>query len=176
LELDSSTIASNQLGGFAATIAGLNVGSSNTTPTNEIDLANIASTNITSVTLSGSTITVTTTASGSFNLTLGSAPGAGTFVNWISDGVSGTDLFLSTAPQFHAQGSVDSWLDPTSWGGTVPSTQPAAGTAFSFSNFNSGANYIYMPSTLQQATGTGTSTWTINDNVGGVSQYTSELS
>ena len=58
----------------------------------------------------------------------------------------------------------------------MPSTQPVANTSYSFSNFNSGANYIYLPSTLQQATGTGTSTWTIADNANGASQYVSALS
>ena len=43
LDLTSSSISGNPLGGFSGTIAGLNVGSSTTTSTtNEIDLASIA--------------------------------------------------------------------------------------------------------------------------------------
>jgi len=93
----SSTISGGLLNGFAAPIAGLNVGTSNAVPTNDIDLSKLAIGTINSATLSGSTLTVKDTG-GSFNLTLASAPAAGTFVDWKSDGGSGTDIFLSTAP------------------------------------------------------------------------------
>ena len=69
--------------GFNATISGLTVGSSNTTPTNQVDLAGLASSGMPRNTLrpppcQAAPSRSTTTASGSFNLTLGSAPGAGT--------------------------------------------------------------------------------------------------
>jgi T5SS/PEP-CTERM-associated repeat protein len=93
----SSTISGGLLNGFAAPIAGLNVGASNAVPTNDIDLSKLAIGTINSATLSGSTLTVKDTG-GSFNLTLASAPAAGAFVDWKSDGGSGTDIFLSNAP------------------------------------------------------------------------------
>ncbi|MFO1061424.1 MAG: DUF4347 domain-containing protein [Dongiaceae bacterium] len=174
LDLHSGTVASSLLGGFAGSIAGLNVGTSSTTPTNVIDLDALSSNTMQSVTLSGSTITVNSGA-GSFNLSLSSAPAAGSYVNWISDGANGTDVFLSTDAQLHARGAVDSWLDATSWGGTVPTT---AGTDLTF--INSGAtanlfvpNVIYIPGSVSAATGS--STWTIDDNFGGTSQYLSAL-
>ena len=47
-----------------------------------------------------------------------------------------------------------------------------------FVNYDNSSDDITMPATLQQATGSGTSTWTISDSSnthGTVSQYTSEL-
>src|SRR5208282_1214700 len=128
LDLTSSAIASNELGGFGATISGLNVGSSNTTPTNDIDLANLS---VTSASLNTSTDVLTvTTAGGSFNLQLSGTYASGTYADYVSDGASGTDIFLSTEPQplaFHSSGTNDSWNDPASWGGTVPSANLPAG-------------------------------------------------
>jgi ABC-type iron transport system FetAB ATPase subunit len=90
--LSSSTISGNELGGFAGTIAGLAV-ATGTGPTNEIDLANIAKASITSADVNGTTLTVNTTG-GSFNLQLANAPAAGTDVVVVSDGRTGSDLYL----------------------------------------------------------------------------------
>jgi hypothetical protein len=160
---------------FNATISGMSIGSSDTAPTDAIDLAGDATANIRSVSLSNNIITVTNIDNSSHTLTLGGAPPQGTYVNWLSDGAGGTNVFLSTQQTFHSGGSVDSWLDPASFGGTVPSTAPGTGFPLTFFNFNSGANYIYMPTTLQQATGVGTTTWTIADNQNGAAQYVSAL-
>jgi hypothetical protein len=169
--LSSSTILGNELGGFAGTIAGLQVDSGmRPSDTNAVDLLNIPKSSVTSASVSGTTLTVNTTG-GSFNLTLGSAPATGTGVGGLSDGNSGSDLFLA-APNTNflvAQGIIDSWLDPASWAVGVPSTAPAAGSNFNIDNNAYAAHspdYVYLPATLQQATGTGTSTWTIDDSNG----------
>ena len=95
LELTSSAISGGELGGFAATISGLQPSSDGVpTDTNSIDLSNIAKTSITSASVSGSMLTVNTTG-GIFNLRLGSAPLAGTDVLVASDGGTGSDLFLA---------------------------------------------------------------------------------
>ena len=109
-------------------------------------------------------------------MTLGSAPAAGTYVDIASDGNGGTELFLSTDPNFHAQGTNDSWADPTSWGGSsAPSQTPAVGTGFTLVNYDNGPDDILMPATLQQATGSGASTWTISDTAASANPYTSGL-
>jgi hypothetical protein len=62
----------------------------------------------------------------------------------------------------------DIWFDTAAWGGILPPTIPAASTNFTFTSTASGGT-IYeaiMPSTLNQATGTGTSTWTIAKAIG----------
>ena len=114
---------------------------------------------------------------GSFNLLLDITPPAGTFVNWVSDGSNGTDIFLSTSPPpFHSRGTNNSWAGSGWWGGTVPSANPnGAGPNLTLTNHDSGSDDIYMSPNLNQATGTGTTTWTISDNTNGASQYISEL-
>src|SRR5207249_3715175 len=70
-----------------------------------------------------------------------------------------------------------------SWGGAVPSTT-APGSLIFVSNHTAGGNgtptpigndFIYMPPTLRQATGTGTSSWTINDTGTNAAQFTTSL-
>ena len=180
LRLTGTTVDVNQrLFGFTDTIAGLNVGSS-TIPTNYIDLSAIASASIDSITLSGTTIQVTEVAGPVFNLTLAAAPSG--FVNWTSDGGSGTAIFLAASPTYTARGEIDSWLDPSSWGGSVPPTVPVVGN-FTFYNppgTGNGGNFvppgndvILLPTSLGQATGS--SVWTISDSRD-TNQYTSSLS
>jgi hypothetical protein len=124
--------------------------------------------------VSGTTLTVNTT---------GGAPAAGTVVGVVRDLGSGSDLFLtpSNTNILVAGGPIDSWLDTTSWALGAPSTSPAAGTNFNIDNNGNSANanipnYIYMPATLQQATGIGTSTWTIDDSSGGTAPFLSAFS
>ena len=143
---------------------------------NTIDLGAIAPGTVTSVSLNtGTDILIVNTTGGNFTLQLN-----GTYTGDVavatSDGASGTDLFLAPAGTvFVAQGANDSWLDPTSWGGSVPSTTPAAGTSFAFFNHDNGSDDIVMPASLRQATGSGTSTWTISDTSAGANQFTSDL-
>ncbi len=174
--------ASRRLSGFDDTIAGLNVGSS-TTPTNFIDLSSIAPSGIDSITLNGTTIEVTEVAGPVFDLTLAGAPSG--FVNWTSDGGSGTAVFLAGSPAFTARNVIDSWLDPASWGGFVPPTEPVSGlfanfTFFNFAGSGNGSNavppgndVILMPTSLGQATGS--TIWTISDSRN-TDQFTSSLS
>jgi hypothetical protein len=166
--LSGSTISGNELGGFAGTIAGLQIDM----PSDTIHLLNIPKSSVISTSVNGTALTVNTT-SGSFNLTLGSAPAAGTSVGVTSDGGSNSNLFLA-APNTNflvAKGTIDSWLDAGSWAvGGRPSTSLAAGTNLFIDNGNYASanipNYIYMPATLQQATGAGIGTWTIDDSNG----------
>ena len=142
----------------------MTVANSPTTPTNAIDFAGTAVT-AASFNTTNDQLTVTT-AGGTSTLQLSGTYAAGTVVDFVSDGSSGTDLFLSTDPAFHARGTNDSWLDPTSWGGTVPTADPnGAGASYAFFNYDANSDDIYMPPTLQQATGTGTTTWTISDSL-----------
>ena len=173
LRLTGTTVDSNhRLSGFDDTIAGLNVGGS-TTPTNYIDLSGIASSAIDSVTLSGSTIEVTEVAGPVFDLTLAGPPSG--FVNWTSDGASGTNIFLAANPAYTSRNDIDSWLDPSSWGGSVPPTVPVAGAVANFTFYNhsgngngnnsdTGDDVILLPTSLGQATGAGNSVWTISDS------------
>jgi hypothetical protein len=94
--LELTNFSSGVLQGFSGTIAGLNVGSSPTVPTNEIDLAGIAPTGIALAELDAvtDTITVTTTANQSFTLQLSGSYDAGARVDLIGDGNGGTELFL----------------------------------------------------------------------------------
>jgi len=176
LRLTGTTVDNNQrLAGFDDTIAGLNVGSS-TTPTNYIDLSGIASSAIDSITLNGTTIQVTEVAGPVFNLTLAGAPSG--FVNWTSDGLSGTEIFLAASPTYTARNEIDSWFDARSWGGSVPPTVPVSGAiaSFTFYNNDQGNDVILLPSSLGQATGAGSSVWTISDSRTSANQYTSALS
>jgi hypothetical protein len=77
--LELTNFSSGTLQGFSGTIAGLNVSSSPTVPTNEIDLAGIAPTGIALAELDAAsdTITVTTTANQSFTLQLSGSYDAG---------------------------------------------------------------------------------------------------
>jgi hypothetical protein len=88
------------LQGFQGTIRSLNVGSSATVPTNQIDLGGEAKANITAASLNTTTDVVTvTTTGGSFTLKLSGSYASGTFVDWITDGAgTGSDLFLSNTP------------------------------------------------------------------------------
>src|SRR5580700_3722885 len=164
LRLTGTTVDNNQrLAGFDDTIAGLNVGSS-TTPTNYIDLSGIASSAIDSITLNGTAIQVTEVAGPVFNLTLAGAPSG--FVNWTSDGLSGTEIFLAASPTYTARNEIDSWFDARSWGGSVPPTVPVSGAiaSFTFYNNDQGNDVILLPTSLGQATGAGSSVWTISDS------------
>ena len=190
LELDNGAGVSGSLvDAFSGTIAGLNVGTSTSTPTNEIYVANLIVGDITSASLNQATdvLTVNTTpGSGSFTLQLSGSYAAGTQVDYIqgAGGSGTTDIFLSNATQpsayaFKAQGANDTWADPTSWGGAnaIPLTSPSnsAGTTISFTNKDSGSDEIVIPSTVAQATGPGTDSWTINDTAGSPNQFTSDL-
>ncbi len=97
--LDLTDISGNLLQGFSGTIAGLNVGNSATVPTNQIDLAGLATANITAASLDTTTDVVkVTTTGGSFTLQLSGSYLAGTLVDWITDSaLTGSDLFLSSA-------------------------------------------------------------------------------
>ena len=97
--LDLTDISGNLLVGFGGTIAGLSVGGSETVPTNQIDLAGLATAVINDASLdTGTDIITVNTAGGSFTLQLSGSYAVGTFVDWITDGATGSDLFLSNTP------------------------------------------------------------------------------
>ena len=80
---------------FSGNIAGLNVGSSSTIPTNDVNVQGLT---ITSATLSGSSIILQNGTTTVGTLALATAPAAGTYVALSSDAtLGGTDVFL-TAP------------------------------------------------------------------------------
>ena len=54
-----------------------------------------------------------------------------------------------------------------------PPTSPGSNATIGFLNFSTGPNTIVLPSTLQQATGSGTTTWTISDTAS--NPFTSKL-
>lgn len=93
-----TNVTGDQLQGFNGQIAGLQVGASNVTPLNKIQLAvGSATASDIEASLSGSTITVTKTGVGTVaTLTLSSAPAGGTFVNWSVPDASTTNIWLST--------------------------------------------------------------------------------
>jgi Hint domain-containing protein/uncharacterized protein DUF4347 len=95
----SGTLRILNIGDFFATIAGLTV-SPTTTPTNEVDLANVGT--ITSSVISGSTVTFYNGLTAVATLHLASAPAAGVHADWNSDGGTGSDIFLSTVACFCA--------------------------------------------------------------------------
>ncbi len=159
---------------FHGTVAGMTVGpaSINPFPTNQIDITTIGLGSIASANLNTSTdvLSIHTTDGAADTIQLSGSYAPGTFVRWSSDGSTGTDLYLNAAspqPQFSFIGTkpVDSWLDPAAWGNTVPPTSPAPGTDIAFDNMDQGADYAYMPARLSQATGTGSSTWSISDSI-----------
>jgi hypothetical protein len=176
---DGNSISGGIYDGFAGTVVDLIAGSSTTTPTNAVDFAQLPTADITSATLNTTTDVVTVNTTGvsggsSFTMQLTGTYAAGTTVNFAGDGAVGTDLFLSATPPnfasyvFTAQGATDSWLDLTSWGALgAPPVGPGIGDSVSFFNNGTGANTIFIPATLQQATGQatggGTTTWTINE-------------
>jgi hypothetical protein len=88
------------VGDFFATISGLQIGNSGTTPTNEIDLADVGT--ITRSVISGTTVTFYNGSNMVAALHLASAPGAGVHADWIPDSGSGSDIFLSTVACFSA--------------------------------------------------------------------------
>jgi len=116
--LDLTDISGNLLQGFSGTIAGLNVGTSATVPTNQIDLAGLATANITATSLNTSTdvLTVTTTG-GSFALQLSGSYAASTRVGLITDGAgTGTDLFLVAGRAFSWNAAVSgNWSTAADW-------------------------------------------------------------
>ena len=67
--------------------------------TNQIDLAGLATAVINDASLdTGTDIITVNTAGGSFTLQLSGSYAVGTFVDWITDGATGSDLFLSNTP------------------------------------------------------------------------------
>jgi hypothetical protein len=91
-------------------------------------------------------------------------------------GVMATDTFT-------AANTDDTWVPGNghSWS-TNPTQTPAAGTNLVFLNTSGTSsgqtdptNYIFMPPTLNQATGTGTSSWTISDTNNSPTQFESTL-
>jgi hypothetical protein len=119
---------------------------------------------ITSATLNTTTDVVTVNTTGvsggsSFTMQVSGTYAAGTTVNFAGDGAGGTDLFLSATPPnfasyvFTAQGATDSWSDLTSWSALgAPPVSPGSNDKVSFFNNSTGANTIFIPATLQQAT------------------------
>jgi hypothetical protein len=95
-----TNFSSQVLQGFSGQIAGLQVGASNVTPLNKIQLAvGSAIASQMQASLAGSTITVTKTGVGTVaTLTLSSAPAGGTSVNWQVLDANTTNIWLSTAP------------------------------------------------------------------------------
>jgi hypothetical protein len=79
----------------SGTIVGMNVGTSATAPTDYIDLAGVAPGSFTSGVIAGNAIELFNGATLEAQFQLSAAPGAGTFVDWQSDGGTGTDVFLS---------------------------------------------------------------------------------
>ena len=84
---------------------------------------------------------------------------------------------------FTAANTDDTWVPGNghSWS-TNPTQTPAAGTNLVFLNTSGTSsgqtdptNYIFMPPTLNQATGTGTSSWTISDTNNSPTQFESTL-
>ena len=153
---------------FSGTITGLNVGSSKSTATNQIDFGDL---NIVSASLSGSTLTAVDGSGNSYSLTLASAPAAGTVVDLKGDGSGGTDAFLSSATTTDTftipsgggnSAEVNSSSDSSHWS-SMPGTNPSAGTSLTFKNTDGVNDQIYMSPVLRQATGTGSSIWTIDD-------------
>jgi hypothetical protein len=96
----SGTLRVLHINDFFATISALQIGSSGTTPTNQIDLADVGT--ITRSVISGSTVTFYNGLSPVATLHLASAPGAGVYADWTSDSVGGNDIFLSTVACFCA--------------------------------------------------------------------------
>jgi hypothetical protein len=76
----------------------MNVGTSGAAPTTAIDLSSVTTANVTSAKVSGSSIIVMEGSQTVATVNLSAAPPANTYVDWISDGGSGTEVFLSTAP------------------------------------------------------------------------------
>ena len=181
--LDFATASALQ--NFTGTITGLNVDATFATDSNQIDFGGQT---IVAASLNGSTLTVVDGTGQSYALTLGgTAPAAGTVVNLKGDGGTGTDIFLSApaaTDTFTAANTVDSWQPGTTHNSfnTNPTQTPAAGTNLTFLN-NGGTssgqqdptNEIYMSPTLRQATGSGSSVWTISDSNGSITPFVSTL-
>jgi hypothetical protein len=128
--LDLTDISNNLLQGFSGTVAGLNVGTSATVPTNQIDLAGLAKANISAASLNTLTdvLTVTTTG-GSFTLQLSGSYAAGTQVGLITDGAgTGTDLFLHPNEFSWNAATSGDWSTAVDWtpSGGPPSTNTAS--------------------------------------------------
>ena len=83
---------------------------------------------------------------------------ATTVASFSTDGSSGTDLFLLSSPTtFLSEGPVNSWKTRHRGAGQCRLRDPPGN--LTFINNSTGANYIYMPASLQQDTGS--ATWTI---------------
>jgi hypothetical protein len=96
----SGTLRVLHINDFFATIAGLNVGTSGTVATNEVDLADVGT--ITRSVISGDTITFYNGASVVAALHLSAPIGPGVYADWNGDGGTGSDIFLSTVACFCA--------------------------------------------------------------------------
>ena len=99
LNLVSGTLKVLRVADFLGTIGGL-VAANDTNPLNGIDLADSGT--ITRTQISGNTITVFNGNTVITTLTLASAPGAGIFADWVSDGSGGGEVFLSAVACFCA--------------------------------------------------------------------------
>src|SRR5437762_3359765 len=95
----SGTLKVLRVADFLGTIGGL-VAANDTNPLNGIDLADSGT--ITRTQISGNTITVFNGNTVITTLTLASAPGAGIFADWVSDGSGGGEVFLSAVACFCA--------------------------------------------------------------------------
>jgi hypothetical protein len=105
--LDLTDISGNLLQGFSGTIAGLNVGTSATVPTNQIDLAGLAKADISAASLDTSTDVLTvTTSGGSFTLQLSGSYAASTRVGLITDGAGAPGPTCSSSPSGHSPGTL----------------------------------------------------------------------
>jgi hypothetical protein len=95
----SGTLKVLHVSDFFGTISGLTE-STGLTPTNDVDLADVGT--ITRSTISGDTVTFYNGSNPVATLNLTSAPAAGSYANWASDGAHGNDVYLSDVPCFCA--------------------------------------------------------------------------
>jgi hypothetical protein len=173
--------------GFGGTIAGLTASTRFAAPTgNYIDLMMLSANNIFSATLNTTTdiVTVKNMAGTSFAIKLAGSYAPGTHLNWTSDGSVGSKLFMvpslgsNTFTVLISTGTKsDSWTNSASWSAGTPAASPAPGTNLGFTiSGNVGLandSTIVMAPTLRQATGSGTTVWTIADI--GTTQFSSSL-
>jgi hypothetical protein len=95
---NGGTIEMADPAGFAGTVGGMTVGSSNTVPTDVIDLTAIEKSDVTGASLDIPTeiLSITTSNAGTLQLQLNGNFANGTVVDWIADDAgTGTDVFLS---------------------------------------------------------------------------------
>ena len=153
LDLSSSSISGNELGGFAGTIAGLTVGSDGA-PTNEIDLSAIPVADVTSASLSSDVLTVDTSL-GNFALTLTGAYASSTSVDFTSDSGTGTDLYLSGGPTTATwTGSASTtWSTGSNWSSSPKAPGPA--TAVTIPSTTTNQPTLTASTTINSLTMTG---------------------